>query len=173
MTVMLLASEFSNENLPQPPARIAPPKPAQVNRPQPVPLPVEQQLDAASVPVESAAPDVPATPLAQPTEALPKENAVEKIEPDYQASYLNNRLNYPLSARRMGVQGRVILNVEVLAEGIAGQILIQQSSGHEVLDQAALESVKHWRFIAARRGGEPYTRRFTVPIQFSLQGNAK
>ena len=96
---------------------------------------------------------------------------VAEIEPDYRAAYLNNRLGYPLAARRMGIQGRVVLNVEVLAEGVAGQINVQQSSGHEVLDQAALEAVKHWRFIAARRGGEPYTRWFTVPIQFSLQGN--
>ena len=115
----------------------------------------------------------PAHPSDESSQTQREENAATEIEPEYQAAYLNNRLTYPLAARRMGVQGRVVLNVEVLAEGMVGKINIRQSSGHEVLDQAALESVKHWRFIAARRGGEPYTRWFTVPIKFSLQDQTK
>lgn len=170
IAVTLLAPDVVGENAPSPlPVKIMPPQP-QVEVPQPTPLLLEQQHDATTaptfVPTDNAMPVVAAA-----TGSKPEENAATEIEPDYQASYLNNRLTYPLAARRMGIQGRVILNVEVLAEGIVGQINIQHSSGHEVLDQAALESVRHWRFIAARHGGVAFTRWFTVPIQFSLQGN--
>ena len=50
---------------------------------------------------------------------------LEAIEPDYRASYLNNAPPaYPLAARRMGLQGRVVLHVEVLSGGTCGQINI-------------------------------------------------
>ena len=131
---------------------------AQIETPKPATLPVTSSVESV---------------VATETNTQPEENTATEVEPEYQAAYLNNRLTYPLAARRMGVQGRVVLNVEVLAEGMVGQINIQQSSGHAVLDQAALESVKRWRFIAAQRGGVSYTRWFAVPIQFSLQDKAK
>ena len=138
-----------------------------------IPLPeAEAQIETpkpATLPVTSSAQPI----VAAQTNTQAEENSATEIEPDYQATYLNNRLTYPLAARRMNIQGRVVLNVEVLAEGTVGQVNIQHSSGHEVLDQAALESVKNWRFIAARRGGVSFTRWFSVPIQFSLQDKAK
>jgi protein TonB len=92
--------------------------------------------------------------------------------PDYRANYLNNpRPAYPMAARRMGWEGRVVLNVEVLAEGACGGISVFQSSGHEVLDDAALRTVKGWRFVPASRAGHPVTQWFKVPIQFSLKEN--
>ena len=91
------------------------------------------------------------------------------MEPDYKASYLNNHLAYPLAARRMGLQGRVVLNVEVLAEGLCGQVNVRQSSGHEILDNAAMQSVKTWKFIPAHHAGDAVTKWFMVPIQFSLK----
>ena len=105
-------------------------------------------------------------------EPVSAEPTASDIEPDYQASYLNNRLTYPLAARRSGIQGRVILNVEVLAEGVSGQVQIHQSSGYEVLDRAALQSVKTWRFVPARRAGHSVNEWFKIPIKFSLKDNA-
>ncbi|MEO8332451.1 MAG: TonB family protein [Gallionella sp.] len=136
----------------------------------PTPLPVEPMAQESETPV--AMPSVPEPIVA----AVPAIKAVEAeapvIEPDYKASYLNNQPpHYPLAARRMGLQGKVVLNVEVLAEGVSGQLNVFQSSGHEVLDRAALASVKTWRFVPARRAGLPFTRWFRVPIQFSLKEN--
>lgn len=92
-------------------------------------------------------------------------------EPDYRADYLNNpRPPYPLVARRMGYQGKVVLNVEVLAEGRAGEVKLQTSSGFEILDKAALQTVKTWKFSPARRFGQPITQWVLVPIKFSLEG---
>lgn len=121
-------------------------------------------------------PDMPETvPQPQTIAAPPAESAAPApgavSEPDYRASYLNNRLpSYPLAARRMGYRGKVLLNVEVLAEGAAGQILLYASSGHDVLDNAALAAVKGWHFAPARQAGRAVTKWFIVPINFSLEG---
>lgn len=101
---------------------------------------------------------------AQPASNLPDR------EPDYRASYLDNpQPEYPLAARRMGWQGRVVLNVEVLADGSPGEVVVQQSSGRGVLDNAAQRAVRGWRFVPARRAGQAIAQKFLVPVIFSLK----
>lgn len=119
-----------------------------------------------------AAPGVkPATDVTAPQQ-LSAQHAQPDAEPDYKAGYLNNpRPAYPMVARRMGWQGRVILNVEVLAEGASGTVVVFHGSGHEVLDNAAMNTVKGWRFTPARHGGRAVTQWFKVPIVFSLEDN--
>jgi len=77
------------------------------------------------------------TPVSPPVQAaLPAVAAAPVIDtaPDYKAAYLNNpRPSYPMAARRMGWEGRVVLNVEVLATGYCGDANVFQSSGHDVL----------------------------------------
>lgn len=103
------------------------------------------------------------------TKTLPSPVQLD-AEPDYRADYLNNpRPPYPLVARRMGYQGKVVLNVEVLAEGRAGEVKLQTSSGFDILDKAALQTVKTWKFSPATRFGQPITQWFLVPIKFSLE----
>ena len=77
--------------------------------------------------------------------------------------------DYLMVARRMDWQGRVVLNVEVLASGLPGQVKLQQSSGHAVLDNAAIKAVSGWRFVAAHQGGQNVTKWFLVPIPFILK----
>lgn len=72
-------------------------------------------------------------------------------------------------ARRMGWQGKVVLNVEVLESGLPGQIKLHQSSGRDVLDNAAMQTVRNWRFVAARKNGQVITKWFLVPISFILK----
>lgn len=94
-------------------------------------------------------------------------------EPDYKATYLNNPFpTYPMVARRMGLQGRVVLNVEVLASGVCGTINIHKSSGYAMLDNAALQTVKGWRFMPARQSGNVIDKWFMIPIQFSMKDKA-
>lgn len=90
--------------------------------------------------------------------------------PDYQAVYLHNpRPAYPVVAQRMGWQGRVILNVEVLSDGLCGAISVARSSGHEILDAAAIAAVQAWRFNPASHAGQAVTQWFKVPINFALE----
>ncbi|MCR4303087.1 MAG: TonB family protein [Gallionella sp.] len=148
-------------------------KPAVKPEVQPIPVqpqPVTQAAapDAPEVPVETPAssPPVESSP-AQPVNAAP---ALPDREPDYRAAYLNNPLPaYPMVARRMGWQGRVVLNVEVLESGLPGQIKLHQSSGRDVLDNAAMQAVRGWKFVAARQNGQAAAKSFLVPIPFILK----
>lgn len=85
------------------------------------------------------------------------------------AAYLHNpKPEYPNIAKRRQWQGRVILKVRVLADGRAASVSLEKSSGHEVLDEAALEAVRHWHFVPAKRGGKPVDSWVNVPINFNL-----
>jgi len=159
--------------LPEPP----PPKPQpKIERTdKPIPRPVVQEVTEAApqpLPVEAPPSAVAATPPAVAVTPVAAATPVVDTEPDYKASYLNNpRPSYPMVARRMGWEGKVILNVEVLAEGACGAVNVFRSSGREVLDNSAMTIVKTWRFIPARRAGRAITQWFQVPINFSLEDN--
>lgn len=85
------------------------------------------------------------------------------------AAYLHNpKPEYPPLARRRQWEGRVILKVRVLAAGTVAAISVETSSGHEILDEAALEAVRRWRFVPAKRGGQAVDSVVNVPINFNL-----
>jgi len=62
----------------------------------------------------------------------------------------------------------VLLKVEVLVNGRVGQLEVQKSSGHARLDEAALITVRNWRFKPARKGRETVICWVNIPITFSL-----
>ena len=66
----------------------------------------------------------------------------------------------------------VVLLVEVLADGRAGRVEIRRSAGHDILDRAALEAVRTWKFEPGRREGRAVTMSVEVPVRFVLQGRA-
>ncbi len=147
---------------PEPPK----PQPKVERSEQPTTKPVQREMTERAPQVLPLAPPPPSVPAAPAVATAP----VVDTEPDYKASYLNNpRPPYPMVARRMSWDGRVILNVEVLAEGACGAVSVLSSSGHEVLDNAAMNTVKTWRFIPAKRAGRAFTQWFKVPINFSLE----
>ena len=90
--------------------------------------------------------------------------------PEFSATYLHNpEPRYPLSARRREESGTVRLKVLVTPQGTAARVELEQSSGSAALDQAALQTVKNWHFVPARRGDEPIEAWVKVPIQFQLE----
>jgi len=84
----------------------------------------------------------------------------------------NVRPAYPPLARLRGYQGVVVLFVEVLVDGRVGQVGIRRSAGHEILDRAALEAVRTWRFEPGRKEGRAVTMSVEVPVRFVLNGNS-
>jgi len=87
--------------------------------------------------------------------------------PDHTAAYLNNsKLFYPAATRERGVEGVVVLKVLVSAEGHPLIMKIEQSSGHPMLDTAALWSMEEWRFEPARRHGHAVEALVEIPIHF-------
>jgi periplasmic protein TonB len=86
------------------------------------------------------------------------------------AAYLHNpNPIYPKLAKRMGMEGTVRLNVLVGQKGRVAKIEIAESSGHELLDRAATEAVRDWRFIAARQGDSLQDEWVQVPVTFELK----
>ncbi|MCS6854881.1 MAG: TonB family protein [Elioraea sp.] len=76
---------------------------------------------------------------------------------------------YPWEARRNRWQGTVVLAVTVSPEGHPVAIEVARSSGHAVLDQAAADAVRQWRFVPAQRNGVAVADRVAVPITFRLR----
>ncbi|MDE0853533.1 MAG: energy transducer TonB, partial [Nevskia sp.] len=76
--------------------------------------------------------------------------------------------DYPHLSRRLKESGTVLLRVLVSAEGRPGQIELNQSSGYVRLDQAAIEAVRQWRFVAAKQGEQAVSAWVIVPINFQL-----
>ena len=76
---------------------------------------------------------------------------------------------YPARAVRKRWQGRVILDVEILPSGTVGGLKTDASSGHWVLDQAAIKAVRQWRFTPARLAGVAVSSHVQVPVQFKLR----
>lgn len=96
--------------------------------------------------------------------------AAPTVDADYKASYLKNpKPPYPPLAVKMRLEGRVGIIAEVLPDGRAGRVGIESSSGHDLLDQSALQTVKQWQFTPARKDGVIITQVVRIPINFNLK----
>jgi protein TonB len=69
----------------------------------------------------------------------------------------------------MGEEGKVILRVLVSAQGAADSVEVKTSSGSQRLDDAAVNTVKLWKFIPAKRGETAVQSAVLVPIIFKLE----
>jgi TonB family protein len=84
----------------------------------------------------------------------------------------NPKPAYPFEARERGYEGEVLLKVEVLPNGRVGEVIVEKSSGYEVLDQSALATVKKWRFIPARKGKVAFACFVNIPVKFQLRDSS-
>jgi len=67
----------------------------------------------------------------------------------------------------------VILKVEVDQKGVPITVEVEQGSGYQLLDQAALKAVKRWRFQPERIGGVPVKSKVSIPVRFRLEESDK
>jgi protein TonB len=79
-----------------------------------------------------------------------------KLGPRLDASWSGNAPPpYPAMARRMGEEGEVRLDVHVGTDGSVIEVRLKKSSGSQLLDQTAIDTVKKWRFKPATVDGRP------------------
>ena len=152
---------------PPPVVPITPPRPAPalVQRTSPpvvIPNPLPAQTQADVVPV-----------IAPPDVDLPTERAGNDAFVPSQIgalSYLDAPPpRYPSRAIARQLEGEVLLRVTVGADGRPEKVELQQTSGHTLLDHAAIEQVqKRWRFRPLIVDGLPSRAIGLVPIRFSL-----
>lgn len=141
-------------------------KPKPVPKPQPLKKPEPPTPPApAPTPAQSAPPSpspAPAAPAAAPG-PVKESAAVSGL-----ASLGNPPPEYPSLALRRNWEGTVVLRIKVLPNGRAGTVEVTRSSGKQQLDDAAVEAVRNWKFIPAKRGDTPIEGFATQTIDFKL-----
>lgn len=83
-------------------------------------------------------------------------------------AYLNKNLKYPTQARKMGIQGMVIVRFVVNTDGSIQDIELVRTIGGGC-DEVAKEVIQNSpNWTPGRIGGRPVRSRMTMPIRFRL-----
>ncbi len=150
-----------------PPPPPEPPKPQEIKElvpPQPtqLPPPPEEPPVVFDDPTPMDTPAPPPTPPAPPA-ATPDIGASVDI-----SSKNMNPPKYPPRAFQQGVEGTVILIVDVDANGNVTNVSVEKSSRNRDLDRAAMDAARKWRFNASMKNGQKAAGRVRVPVAFTL-----
>lgn len=93
----------------------------------------------------------------------------EAVRPAAPVAVENQPPDYPELARRRGWEGTVLLAVRVGMDGRVDQAGVRTGSSYRLLDEAALEAVRRWRFQPGTRNGRPEVMEVLVPVHFVLR----
>nr|WP_202602369.1 energy transducer TonB [Vibrio toranzoniae] len=77
--------------------------------------------------------------------------------------------NYPRQAVRRGIEGVAIYEVWLDAEGKQIKQALINSSGLLILDNAALDAIKQWKFSPHTVNGRAIAHRVQLPVRFKLE----
>lgn len=100
-----------------------------------------------------------ATEVSNPSDAPSEPSPIQGI---------NKPPPYPRVARVRAWEGAVTLAIEIRQDGTAGDIRIESSSGYQVLDQAAVDAARAWRFNPARHNGQAVSATLKIKVEFKL-----
>jgi TonB family protein len=90
--------------------------------------------------------------------------------PNSEASELNNpKPPYPAISKKLREQGLVLLKACISANGAIDSLDLKQGSGYPRLDQVAIQTVKQWKFIPAKKGSTPIPMCYELPVKFILE----
>lgn len=138
------------------------PKTVPTPRPHVQPQPVSPPPIAASDDGTLAAPPMP--PTIAPAQPDAGTTPVEAT-----LAYRAVPLTYPSIALRQHMEGTVILKVLVDENGVPQDVIVEQSSGHPLLDRSAREQVlRGWRFQPASVGGKNVRAWARIPVTFNV-----
>lgn len=125
---------------------------------------------AAPVQVWHGGPGSPAIPATQTS--LPQDNAGRYNGPFGSASgpgFLHREWpSYPMPARRLGKEGRVILRLTIDETGHLQDIEVIKDAGYG-LTEAAIAAVRKSAFTPAKNGGRSVASRAILPVVFRLR----
>jgi len=80
---------------------------------------------------------------------------------------LSLNTDYPVKARKQGVEGRLKLNVAVRSDKDVSNATIAESL-HPLCDAAPVDGLRSVDFVSARRDGHPIPIRTELPIRSQL-----
>ncbi len=119
---------------------------------------IERAADPARAapPPSEASPPAPAPPAVPPQPSRGASSRPPPLKPVHAPQY------YPREAIEQRLEGRVLVEVTVHTSGTVMGTRLLESSGHDVLDRAALASARQWRFARI-----PRTRKAAIPFRFT------
>jgi TonB family protein len=96
---------------------------------------------------------------------------------EYESNYgerlralIQKNLNYPEMAKIRGLQGTVEIEILISSDGELITVVVMKTSGHQTLDQAALNSTKKIRTFEKFGNNIPAKQwRFKLPVAFILE----
>jgi protein TonB len=158
--------------LPAPPPLPMPAVPAvpSVERTVPDAAPSPQTVSAPQ-PEQHTAEATPTLTMATPTAAAPVPTAppVPRQLPPSAVQYLvPPQADYPRASRRLRETGRVVVRVLIGTSGLPERVQVEKSSGHPLLDDAALNAVRQARFKPYIENGQPQPGWALIPLSFDL-----
>ena len=103
-----------------------------------------------------------------PPPPKPKQTGPVRVGGNVQAARLVNRVQpvYPPLARQTRISGTVRLHAIISKDGTIRELEVL--SGHPLLQQAALDAVRQWRYQPTLLNGEPVEVDTTIDVIFSL-----
>lgn len=143
----------------------------------PLQKPIDSKPAEPAPPVPAAeprAPEPPALQREQPAAEAARARSGPATKADYGwlADTLRRRVaevkRYPPAARMNHWEGKVILHAVINEEGHLADIRIHESSGHEVLDEAAIEAVRHVCPLALKHPLGRAQVAIRIPINYTL-----
>lgn len=138
--------------------------------------PEQSDLDSGAPPPARAPrrlPPAPKVPVADATipPSTPENPAVGTDVDNVPRLLKNVPPTYPPQAVINRWEGTVMLRLHVAANGSVTNLEVLSSSGHHILDVAAIRSVRNWRFVPAKRGGRAVAATVRLPVQFVLRAD--
>ena len=123
-------------------------------------------LKSEPKPTETAEPPAEERPVEE-TPAPPAPTESVASEPSPQPGH-NQPPRYPVIAERQGLEGSVVVILEIDANGQVTAAHIERSSGSALLDDTALRALSQWRFEPARSNGVAVPSTFRKEVLFQL-----
>ncbi len=95
---------------------------------------------------------------------VPKQSTVQSAP-----VLLTYKLFYPDEALERGLEGRAVVSLLVKEDGRTGGVKIYKSSGHHLLDSAAVRTAKTFVFSPAMAKNKPVKSSVIMPVEFKLR----
>nr|WP_282452166.1 energy transducer TonB [Vibrio sp. 1CM8B] len=134
-------------------------------RPEPVPQPVTKPEKLADKKVDKNM-DESANQPQEVNQGVSNQEPVLVTKPSFSAR--PTPPNYPRQARRRGVEGVATYEIWLDAEGKQIKQALVNSSGALMLDNAALDAIKQWKFSPHTVNGRAIAHRVQIPVRFRL-----
>ena len=89
-------------------------------------------------------------------EKMSPPRAIKKVQP-----------NYPIGLRASRLQGQVVVEFVVTAEGAVTEAIVLRST-NPLFEEPALEAIRQWTFEPAKMNGKPVKTKMQMPISFQM-----